>query len=64
MDKGCEGILPQGFSQFMKVKKGSSNLQNSQTNSFQQVSEESTGKKIEVPYSKSSCSKLIFLPNQ
>ena len=64
MEKGSEGILPQGFSQFTKVKKGSSHLQNRQTNSFQHVSEESTGKKIEarkkVPYSKSSCSKSIF----
>ena len=34
MDQGCELIFPQGFSQFTKVKKGSSDLQNRKTNSF------------------------------
>ena len=35
-------------SQFTKAKKGSSDLQNRQTNSFQKVSEKSTRKRIEA----------------
>ena len=43
MGKGCEEILPQG-----KVKKGSSVLQERQTNSFQKVSEKNTRKRMEA----------------
>ena len=43
MVKGCEKIHPQG-----KVKKGSSDLQKRQTNSFQKVSEKNTRKRIEA----------------
>ena len=48
--KGCEGILPQskGLNLFTKVKKGTSDLQNRQTNFFQKVSEKSTRKRIEA----------------
>ena len=66
MDKGCKWTLRRvrAFTIGEKVNKDSSDLQNRETNSFQEVSEESTGKKIEarkkVPYSKSGCSKLIF----
>ena len=43
----------------MKVKAGSSDLQNMQINSFQKVLKKDRCLE-KVPYSKSSCSKLIF----
>ena len=56
MCKGCEGILPQG-----KVKKGSSDLQKRQFNSFQKVSEKSTRKRIEAR--KKYLTQKVAVPN-
>ena len=49
MGKGCEGILPQGkgLQNLRKLRKEVVIYKNRQINSFQKVSEGSTGKKIE-----------------
>ena len=48
--KSCEGIFPQGkgLHNSRKLKKGSTNLQKIQNNSFQKVFEKSTLKRIEA----------------